>query len=54
MIREKHPVERPLKPADVLATIYHVLGIDLHTSFIDNTGRPIPLVDSGSPIKELI
>lgn len=50
----EHPVERPLEPADVLATIYHVLGIDPHTSFLDNSGRPIPLVDGNKAIAELI
>lgn len=50
----EHPVETPLMPADILATIYHVLGIDPHTSFLDNSGRPVPLVDSGKPIAELI
>lgn len=52
--RGEHPVERPLTPADVLATIYHIVGIDHHTSFLDHSGRPVPLVDGGSPIKELI
>ena len=49
----EHPAERPLEPADILATIYHVLGIDLNTMFHDYTGRPIPLLDSGKPISEL-
>ncbi|MFP6888085.1 MAG: DUF1501 domain-containing protein [Opitutales bacterium] len=50
----EHPVERPLTPGDVLATIYHVLGIDYHRSFPDFAGRPVPLVDTGKPIKEII
>lgn len=50
----EHPSERPLRPADVLATIYHVLGIDTHTSFLDHAGRPVPLVDGNKPIAELI
>ncbi|MBP6785762.1 MAG: DUF1501 domain-containing protein, partial [Verrucomicrobiales bacterium] len=48
------PVERALSPADVLATIYHVVGIDHRLSFPDHGGRPVPLVDGGSPIAELI
>ena len=50
----EHPVERPLTPGDVLATIYHFLGIDHGQSFPDFAGRPVPLVDSGRPIKEII
>lgn len=52
--RGEHPIDRPLTPADVLATIYHVVGIDHRASFPDFTGRPVHLVDTGSPIKELI
>lgn len=52
--RGEHPIESPYTPADLLATIYHVVGIDLHTSFPDHTGRPIPLLDGGRPIKEVI
>ncbi len=52
--KAEHPAERPLLPADVLATIYHVLGIDPQTSFLDFTGRPVPLVDNGKPIREII
>ncbi len=50
----EYPIERPLTPADVIATIYHVMGIDLHTSFLDHAGRPTPIIDSGSPINEII
>lgn len=48
------PVERPLTPGDVLATVYHVLGIDPRQSFLDLTGRPVPLLDQGEPIREII
>ncbi len=50
----EHPVARPLKPADVLATVYHVLGIDPRQSFKDHTGRPIPILDEGQPIEEIV
>jgi hypothetical protein len=48
------PVEYPIKPADVLATIYHVLGIDMTAHFVNRAGRPIPINNSGEPIKPLI
>ena len=50
----EHPIESPYSPSDLLATIYHVLGIDLHTSFLDHTGRPVPILDGGRPIREVI
>jgi hypothetical protein len=50
----EHPVERPLTPADVLATVYHVLGINPAQTFTDFSGRPVPLLDSGAPIKETV
>ncbi len=53
--KAQHPVERPLKPSDVLATIYHVLGIDHRkVTFEDFTGRPVHLLDEGRPIAEII
>jgi hypothetical protein len=51
--RAEHPIERPLDPQDILATVYRVLGIDPDTSFPDHAGRPIPLVSIGKPISEL-
>jgi hypothetical protein len=48
------PAERPVDPGDVVATIFHSLGID-HTGHLPGpAGRPFPLVDIGNePIKEL-
>ncbi len=50
----EYPVETPLKPADVLATMYRVLGIDLHQAFPNHAGRPIPINNDGRPIEALI
>jgi uncharacterized protein (DUF1501 family) len=47
------PVERPLTPQDLHATFYRHLGIDPSTAFEDLTGRPIPILSSGEPIREL-
>jgi hypothetical protein len=49
-----YPAERPTSPAEVVATIYHSLGIDLTTELPGPQGRPFPVVDFGTgPIKEL-
>jgi uncharacterized protein (DUF1501 family) len=48
------PAERPVDPANVVATIFESLGLD-HTSHLPGpAGRPFGLVDFGKhPIKEL-
>ncbi len=45
---------RPYTPQNVLATIYHVLGIDPATAFPDYQGRPMHLLDDREKIQELI
>ena len=47
-------LERPVTPLDLLATIYHTLGIPLDTHFEDGSGRPVSIVGGGQPIHELI
>ena len=49
-----YPKDRPTKPAEVVATIFHALGIDLNIVLEGPSGRAIPLVDRGvEPIHEL-
>ena len=48
------PKERPLKTQDVLATIYHTLGIDTREEFFNAAGRPIPILSTGEPVRELV
>lgn len=44
----------PFTPANVLATLYKLLGIDLATTFPDHSGRPQFLLDGQQPIDELL
>jgi Protein of unknown function (DUF1501) len=46
--------ERPISPKDVLATTYHLLGIDPETVITDRTNRPVPLVQNASTIGEAL
>jgi hypothetical protein len=46
-------VDRPVSPKDILATLYHLMGIDPHTTLIDRTGRPVPLVE-GDVVREML
>jgi hypothetical protein len=45
--------DRPISPKDLLATMYHLLGIDHRQMILDRTGRPLPLVD-GEVIHEAL
>ncbi len=47
-------VERPVSPKDLLATVYHLLGIDPETLLHDRSGRPLPLVPTGEVLKEAL
>ena len=44
---------RPVTVGDLHATIYHVLGVDPRTHFLDCSGRPIAGLDEGAVISEL-
>lgn len=46
--------ERLVTPLDLLATVYHTLGISLETHYEDASGRPTSIVGSGRPIQELL
>lgn len=51
--KAEYPAERPLHPQDLLATIYQHLGINHRHEFPDFSGRPIPVLPYGEPIREL-
>jgi hypothetical protein len=46
--------ERPVSPKDVLATTYHLLGIDPETTLTDRTGRPVPLAAEGRVLEDVL
>lgn len=49
-----YPAERPVAPNEIVATIFHSLGLDLNHHLPGPAGRPFPLVDFGTkPILEL-
>jgi len=47
-----YPAEKHLKPDDVVATLYHALGINPHITLKDPQGQPRQLCH-GSPIREI-
>ncbi len=48
------PIDRPITPADLAATLYSAIGIDPNYQFETPDGRPIRLVDGGRAVKELV
>lgn len=48
------PIDRPLRAKDVLATAYHLLGIDPETTVTDRQNRPTPLLPYGEVIREAL
>jgi len=50
----ERPIERPLRPEDLLRTVYFVLGIDSQREFLNEAGRPLPILNQGQPIAELL
>ena len=52
--RGEHPTSRPLRPQDLMMTLYHQLGIDPETTFTNRGGQPIKIVSNGQVVSELI
>jgi hypothetical protein len=48
-----YPESDPVTPADLMATIYHCLGVDPHTEILDQNDRPMRLSE-GKPVEALI
>jgi hypothetical protein len=48
-----HPIDHPVSPESLAATIYQALGIVPDLRLSDPQGRPIPIVQVGEPIPEL-
>jgi uncharacterized protein (DUF1501 family) len=46
--------DRPVSPKDILATAYHLLGLDPETQLTDRTGRPLPLVPNARLVTEML
>ena len=48
------PKTTPIRPQDLMATVFDVLGVDRHVQFVDQAGRPVYMIESGKPIQELV
>jgi hypothetical protein len=52
--RGEDPSQRIMNSNCLLATIYHRFGIDVNQVYHDRSGRPIPILQEGEPIAELL
>jgi hypothetical protein len=48
------PKTKPIRPQDLMATVFDVLGIDRRIQFINPSGRPTYMIEDGRPIEELV
>ena len=46
-----YPAEKPVQPKEIVATIYHALGIDPSEELYAGD-RPVPITDHGVPVAE--
>jgi hypothetical protein len=48
------PQSQPIRPQDLMATVFQVLGVDPHTQFVNTAGRPVYMLEDGQPISALV
>jgi uncharacterized protein (DUF1501 family) len=46
--------DRPIRPADICSTVYHLMGIDYDMPVYDKANRPVPISYGGHPIQEIL
>lgn len=49
-----YPADHPVTPGDLVATLYHLLGVDPELMLPDLTGRPIAIAHGGKPITKIL
>lgn len=52
--KAEEPIERAMDSNCLLATLYRRFGIDATRAYLDRSGRPLPILPSGEPIRELV
>ncbi|RFC41915.1 MAG: DUF1501 family [Verrucomicrobia bacterium] len=48
------PESRPVRPPDLAATIFHLLGVEPGGEFVDPLGRPRMITDAGYALREIV
>jgi hypothetical protein len=52
--RGEVPKDLPLRPQDLAVTLYHQLGINPETTFLNRSGQPVKIGSNGELIAELV
>lgn len=48
------PIEHPVSPGDIAATVYHLVGVDPEGTVPDQTNRPVPISHGGTVVKAIL
>jgi uncharacterized protein DUF1501 len=48
--RQPGPPDNPVEVPDLVATLYHKLGVDYTKKYVSTIGRPIKLAGDGKPL----
>ncbi|MFQ5733325.1 MAG: DUF1501 domain-containing protein [Planctomycetaceae bacterium] len=48
------PATPTIKPQDLMATIFEVMGVPRKLQYVNQAGRPVYMIENGTPIKELV
>jgi len=49
-----YPTSHPVHPSELVATVYHLLGIDPRLIVHDRSGRPFPIARGGEPLRGVL
>lgn len=49
-----YPTTQPHGIQDLLRTLFHLVGVDANKTYLTPLGRPVPLVDGGTCIREVL
>ena len=51
--RGAYPSQNPVTAGDVVATVYHALGVPADLELRDRLDRPVPLLPEGAPVRDV-
>ena len=49
-----YPTTTPYRIQDLLRTVFHLMGVDSDKTYLTPLGRPVPIVNGGKVIDELL
>ncbi len=49
-----YPADHPVSAGDLVATVYHLVGVDPEATVPDHTGRPTHISHGGSPVRGVL